>query len=85
MKIFGEKDDRTVDPASRDDNRISPGNTSHSQTRGFLIRIFHLIINNFLNSHKIVTTAVVHVLAQMFGKNSGGRIQIKSFANEGHS
>ena len=72
VKIFGEKDDRTVDPASRDDNRISPGNTSHSQTRGFLIRIFHLIINNFLNTLPLPRlsplTALAHFVAEMFGK-----------------
>ena len=56
-----------LNSARRDDNGISPGNTSHSQTRGFLIRIFHLIINNFLLSQDWDRRCVED---QMFGKKS---------------
>ena len=63
---------RGLNSARGDDNRISPGNTSHSKTRGFLIRIFHLIINNFLNTLPLPRlsplTALAHFVAEMFGK-----------------
>ena len=82
MKIFVLWDDRG-NSARRDDSRISPGNTSHSQTRGFLIRIFILIINNFLS---LLTLWPWLSSAKIFGtRKSSWRIQIKYFANEGQS
>ena len=85
MKIFVLWDDRG-NSARRDDSRISPGNTSHSQTRSFLIRIFSLIINNFLS---LTRPWPPHGKALFWLKclvrNSSCRIQIKYFANEGQS